>query len=321
MNFLAKFSIIVAVGSNLSYLDKCVAECLKLSQVHELFVVPDEPLSFEHEDPRVRVLPSGKVGPGEKRDLAAKQATGDILAFIDDDAYPSAQWLAAAEKVFEDGSIAGVGGPAVTALEDDFSQRASGFVYSSFLGSGGYDFRYVPRPQRECDDIPTVNLLVRKSDFDAVGGFDTSFWPGEDTKLCLDIAHGNNRRLVYSPDALVYHHRRPLFVPHLRQVSNYALHRGFFVKKFPQTSLRPSYFLPSAALFCGLFLLMAGLFDPVALFILGFFLALHLGVSFAYGYSKEGPAMGAYVALGTLLTHAAYGAYFVAGLLIPSLKR
>lgn len=315
--FLPKFSVIVAVGSNFGYIDKCAKECLKLPELRELFVVPDVPLPKKYPDKRVKIVVSGKIPPGEKRDLVAKKASGKFLAFIDDDAYPSKQWLSEAEKLFADESVAAAGGPAVTAPEDSFLQRASGFVYSSPLCSGGYDLRYVPRKLQECDDIPSVNLIVRKTDFEKAGGFGSKYWPGEDTKLCHDLAL-LGKKLVYSPKVLVYHHRRGLFLAHLGQVKNYAFHRGFFAKKFPKTSLRPAYFLPTLMLLAGFG--FAALSFYVAFFAqaLALLAAIYLGASFAFGFSKEGVKMGAYVALGTLLTHIVYGIYFPIGLLSPT---
>ena len=94
------------------------------------------------------------------------------------------------------------------------------------------------------DDWPTVNLIVRKEDFLGVGGFDNNYWPGEDTKLCHDLILNNNK-IIYEPNAIVYHHRRAGFLRHLKQVGNYGYHRGHFVRKFPKTSLRIPYFFPT----------------------------------------------------------------------------
>jgi cellulose synthase/poly-beta-1,6-N-acetylglucosamine synthase-like glycosyltransferase len=95
------------------------------------------------------------------------------------------------------------------------------------------------------DDYPSCNLLVRTSALRTLGGFRTDYWPGEDTLLCMDLVHSLGGRIVYEPRVLVYHHRRPLFLPHLRQVGRYALHRGFFARRFPATSRRIGYLIPS----------------------------------------------------------------------------
>jgi GT2 family glycosyltransferase len=240
------FSIIVPVKAYNDYCRESLAACRRLYPEQELFFSPDEPTDVPIEG--VRVLPSGPLGPGAKRDLCAAQATGEFLAFLDDDAYPEPGWLEAAAEVFADPAVGAVAGPAVTPADDPLSHWASGLVYESYLVGGPYAFRYRPLPARDCDDYPTCNLLVRRSVFDAIGGFDTRYWPGEDTVACLKIVHEQGKRLAYDPRVLVWHHRRPMFAGHLRQLNRYARHRGFFMKRFPKTSLRPSYFAPTALL-------------------------------------------------------------------------
>jgi hypothetical protein len=81
--------------------------------------------------------------------------------------------------------------------------------------------------------------------FRELGGFRVDFWPGEDTYLCQEIVHRLKRTILYDPWAIVFHHRRKLFLPHLRQIGRYALHRGYFARHFPTTSRRIAYALPS----------------------------------------------------------------------------
>jgi len=181
--------------------------------------------------------------------MAISYTKGEILAFIDGDAYPAGDWLRNVVKNFIDPEVAAVGGPAVTPPFEPMRQKAGGQVFSSLLISGRFNYRYLPRNRREIDDYPSCNLLVRKSIMQTLGGFDTSVWPGEDTKLCLDITKKLGKKIIYDPKVLVWHHRRPLFLPHLRQVANYALHRGYFVKIYPETSFRPVYFVPTLFLF------------------------------------------------------------------------
>ncbi len=153
-----------------------------------------------------------------------------------------------------------------------------------------------------------------------MGGFDTDFWPGEDTKLCLDII-GLKQRIVYSPRVLVYHHRRPLFAAHLRQVASYARHRGYFVKRFPQTSRRVSYFLPSLFVF---FLLTATVAVCCYSELRGVYFALVAVLAALFLGSVAGRGGGVLAvpisALGCFLTHFTYGIFFMVGLLSGRLK-
>ncbi len=191
------------------------------------------------------IIPTGPVSPAHKRDMALAHAKGEIIAFLDDDAYPVRDWLKNAVAHFSDINAAAVGGPAVTPPGDNLRQAASGAVYSSVLVSGKFVYRYLPKNMQYVDDYPSCNFLVRKSVLLELGGFNTSFWPGEDTKLCLEITKRLGKKIVYDPAVLVYHHRRQLFLPHLKQIANYALHRGYFVKKYPETSFKLVYFIPS----------------------------------------------------------------------------
>ena len=132
----------------------------------------------------------------------------------------------------------------MTPPQDGFWQQVSGWVYGSALVSGPARHRYVPTSAQDVDDYPSMNLFVRARVFAEVGGFNSEYYPGEDTKLCLDITQRGGR-IMYEPRALVYHHRRALFPGHFRQIAAYGFHRGLFAKRFPETSFRLHYFVPS----------------------------------------------------------------------------
>lgn len=238
------FTIIIPAPSSNPYLLECLKHISGMNfRNYEIIILLDKN-NLQVNNPQLKIIETGKIGPAEKRDLGAKEAKGEVLAFIDDDAYPSEGWLASADKYFEDKNIASVCGPGVTPPEDNLLQKVSGLVNSSPIGSGPYAYRFIPGKKREVDDYPSMNILVRKSDFEKIGGFDTNYWPGEDTKLCLDLTQKLHKKIIYDPKVLVYHHRRPVFKKHLQQNGRYGLHRGFFAKELPATSFRISYFLP-----------------------------------------------------------------------------
>lgn len=240
-----KVSIIIPVKAINDYIREAVPHHMELEyDNYEVIIIPDDPTDETFPYDNVRIIPSGKVGPAEKRDMALTHAEGEIFAFIDDDAWPRKDWLKNAMIELEPEDVGAVGGPAVTAPGDSIWHQGSGKVYESFMCSGNYTYRYLPGPRKEDDDIPSVNLIVKRSVFEQVNGYDSTFYPGEDTKLCLDIVN-TGKKIIYSPEVLVYHHRRTLFKAHLKQITNYAKHRGYFVKALPQTSLRPAYFIPT----------------------------------------------------------------------------
>lgn len=314
-----RISIIIPVKENSEYLKECINHCLRLDYPnYEIIVLPDKMKVSPHS--QVKVIPTGTIGPSEKRDIGTKHAQGKILAFLDDDAFPTKDWLKNAIPYFEDENVAAIGGPGITPPNDGLREQASGLVYSSFLAAGRASYRYVPKREREVDDFPTCNLLIRKSIMDSLGGFGVKFWPGEDTKLCLHIVRDLGKKIIYTPKVLIYHHRRPLFISHLRQIRGYALHRGYFAKRFPHTSRRFPYFIPSL-LVMGLFLgWLLGLIQPffykIYFGIILFYFSMVLLTSLKGRNLKKIPL----VFLGIIATNLTYGVFFLKGLFSRRLK-
>ncbi len=286
--------------------------------------------------PKTRIVEEKSLAgrPAEKRDLALKYAQGEILAFIDDDVYPSVDWLSSAVALFADPLVAGVGGPMLTPTDDSLLEKAGGWVWASYLGSGGAGtYRCLPGPRREVDDYPTANLLVRKSDFALIGGFDSQYWPGEDTKLCLDLTKKLGKKIIYDPAVLVFHHRRAIFTPHLRQIRGYGLHRGYFAKVLPETSRRLGYFFPSLLLI-GLVIgpLLAALvyflspqfsvflIRSYLLLLTAYFLLL-LATGFWVFRKSRDWRLGLWVMPGIVATHLYYGLMFLRGYFSSGLQR
>ena len=260
-------SIIIPVAKINDYILESIPKILAQDYKNiEILIFPDF-AEKGYEWDKTRIIPSGKCGPAVKRDLAIKYAKGEILAFLDDDAYPRHDWLTKALKNFSNPKVAAVGGPAMTPAHDDIWQKLSGSMFESYLGGGTTRNRHLPLGKiHKIKDWPTVNLLVRKDIFVKIGGFDNTFWPGEDTKLCLDIIN-LGYDILYDPQVAVYHHRRSDLTKHFKQTGNYGLHRGHFARVYPQTSRRWDYFLPS--MFLGYILFLSML---ISLFTAGFFL-------------------------------------------------
>ncbi len=239
-----KVSVIIPVKKVNDHIRRSVAAILAGDYKNfEIIVIIDEPTQEKLAKTKFIVCPAG---PAEKRDAGARKAGGELLAFLDDDAYPAPDWLNSALVHFQNPQISAVGGPGVTPPDVSWKEVASGWVSASPIGSGGFSYRFLPETARFVDDYPSMNLLVRKADFLAVGGFDSHYWPGEDTKLCLDLVYKLHKKIIYEPRTLVYHHRRLLWLPHLKQNGNFGIHRGFFARVLPQTSARLVYFMPSA---------------------------------------------------------------------------
>jgi len=330
-------SIIIPIKEINDYLRlETIPAILKQSfQNFEIIIITDK--VSKEKFPKTTIVPSWpKTGPADKRDIGVRKAKGEILAFLDDDSYPEKTWLGDALKIFnESKEIAGVCGPTLTPPYNNLRQKASGYVWSTWLGSGGAGtYRCAISPRRGVEDYPSVNFLVKKKDFLKVGGFNSHFWPGEDTKLCYDLVYKLKKKIIYDPKVLVYHHRREVFGPHLKQISRYAIHRGHFAKILPKTSLRLGYLMPSFFvlwLFGGpilIFLLefFSLCFTSIPLYLLylltiGFYFVLLLITALQVYLKEKNLKLALLVIPSIFVTHTVYGFLFIRGLFSKKLER
>lgn len=297
---------------------------LQTYQNFEVIVILDFEDSNLVSTSNVKYIFSGIKTPGEKRNIGIKSASGDYIAFLDDDAYPSEKWLENSKIILDSNpEYIGVCGPSITPPDSSFLEQIGGYIYESFMTSGPTRYRHLQQGPRVVNDYPSVNLIIRKECIDEIGGFDTKYWPGEDTKLCLDLTKKYGKRIFYSPILVVFHYRRSVFHPHLIQLSRYASHRGFFAKEFPETSLKFSYFIPSMFVIYLVFLPFlflsfknsSYLMLPLAMY----FIALM--VESIQIYLKSGSLAKSILAtIGIFFSNITYGIFFLKGLLSkPSL--
>ena len=288
----------------------------------EILIVCDQKISpprINKLDIKIIYTGSSSTGPAAKRDIALKIAKGKICAFIDDDAYPHQDWLNNAIKNFKNKNIVAVGGPGITPSEDNYWEKLTGLVYESIFCSGKAQRRFVPTHPRYVNDWPAYNLLIKTDILKKVGGYGNDFYGGEDTFLCLKLI--KKGKIYYDPKVVVFHHRRRLLIPLLRQIFNVGIHRGYFSKKFPETSRQIFYYLPSILLTGFVILLVGSIFNNVIriTFVLLFFIFWMIGSLSVVLKSNSLSCL--LVGLGIIATHLTYGTGFIKGLLTKNLTR
>lgn len=297
------FSIIIPIRIKNDYLKETLSYLKKQTyQNFEILVITDK--ISKHSSPAI------------KRNIGAKEAKGRYLAFLDDDSYPTKFWLKNIKKqIGLHPSYTAFCGPALTPSQNNIFQKASGLVWSSKLGSGGAGtYRNKVQIARFVDDYPTVNFIIKKSDFIKVGGFNPNHWPGEDTLLCLDLIKAN-KKIYYHPSIIVFHHRRKIILPHLKQISRYALHRGHFAKIFPKNSRKLAYFMPSFFLIYCLSLIVISVFvkPPPTVFIpILIYLALLIATLVNF-FITNSPIISLLATITIPVTHFYYGFLFLVG--------
>ena len=172
--------------------------------------------------------------PARRRNLAAREARGRILAFTDDDACAEPSWIAAGARALADAEI--VGGPDLGRPEAPYAERLSDLLLAThWIGSGipAHERAGRPGPVRSPHDLALCNLFVRRETFEALGGFDESFgYIGEDTEF-LRRALSSGARVVLDPAVRVRHRRREFPRAYLAQRWRYRVKTGRLLLESP----------------------------------------------------------------------------------------
>ena len=175
----------------------------------EVIVVADHAPALEAPIPGARVIANtGPRGLAAARNTGVAAATGDVVAFLDDDAAATPDWLARLAPHYDDPRVAGVGGGIVGIWEVGrpawFPEEFDWVVGCSYRGQQAGPVR----------NLIGANMSFRRPLLEAVGGFA----PGlgrigavpvgcEETDLCLRIgARFPDLRLIHDPEARVLHH-------------------------------------------------------------------------------------------------------------------
>jgi hypothetical protein len=125
--------------------------------------------------------------------------------------------------------------------------------------------------------------------------------------------------IYYDPEILVYHHRRELFWTHFKQISNYAWHRGYFVKEFPETSRKPAYFVPSSFLIGLTVGIPLSFAHPVIMWTYLGILALYTLMNLVFQLQSQYRGV-FWTCIGTFMSHIEYGLFFIIGLFTKDLR-
>jgi len=254
------FSIIIPVKKINNYVKKNIKIINQINpkKTEIIIIVNSNENYLINSKLNLKIIESGPCSPGIKRDMGAKVAKGKFLILFDDDSFPQKNYFYNLTDLIKKTKYQAFAGPGVNPQKQTIDQKISGAFFLSRLGGGNID-RYVPTIKKIVSDWPSVNFIIKKNLFDSVGGFNTNYWPGEDTFLC-DKLKKKNIKILYSPDLIVFHHRREGFFRHIKQINGYGFHRGYFARKYKKTSLKLIYFIPSIFFLTLVFLIVHSIY-------------------------------------------------------------
>ena len=226
------FSIVVPTFARPERLANCLRAIAALTYPHdrlEVIVVDDgSPISPVDlidrlaRGIRTRLLTQTHAGPAHARNLGAREAIGDFIAFTDDDCIPAQDWLQELAVCFAASPSAAIGGRTINGLtQNSFlvaSQLLIDYLYAYYNAvPGGATF------------FASNNLAVPARLFREVGGFDTGFplAGGEDREFC-DRWQYAGHRAEYASKAVVCHAHSLTLRTFWRQHFNYGRGANLF---------------------------------------------------------------------------------------------
>jgi glycosyltransferase involved in cell wall biosynthesis len=173
-----------------------------------------------------RLITTENRGLSNARNTGLESATGEIVAYIDDDAYPDPQWLTYLANEFKRTNHVGIGGPNITAEND-------GPIADCVSNSPGNPV-HVLISDTDAEHIAGCNMAFRRSVLKEIGGFDPQFKiAGDDVDVCWTLQK-RGHTLGFSPSAMVWHCRRNSIKSYLKQQLNYGRAESQLEKKWPE---------------------------------------------------------------------------------------
>jgi glycosyltransferase involved in cell wall biosynthesis len=225
-----RISVAVCTYNGSATLGECLEGVLTLHYPdYEVIVVSDgstdnsAQIAASYEG--VNVIETAQRGLAAARNTALNAATGEIVAYIDDDAIPDPDWLRHLAATFSSGPFAAVGGPNV------LPPGSSGVSQCVANAPGGPT--HVLVSDREAEHIPGCNMAIRTVALNEIGGFDPQFRAaGDDVDVCWRLLDSGNR-IAFNPGAVVSHHRRRSVRAYLRQQRGYGKAEALLERKHP----------------------------------------------------------------------------------------
>ncbi len=224
-----RISVIVCTYRGVATLAECLSGLSRLDYPnHEVIVVndgADDGVADIAKNFPVRLIHQPHAGLSAARNTGCAAATGEIVAYLDDDAWPDPHWLQFLAHTFMTTDCAAVGGPNIPPPSSDFVARCVAHAPGGPI--------HVLLTDREAEHIPGCNMAFRKSALLALGGFDSQFWvAGDDVDICWRF-HDAGLKIGFHPGAMVWHHRRQKIFKYLKQQSGYGRAEAMLEKKWP----------------------------------------------------------------------------------------
>ncbi|MDD5482820.1 MAG: glycosyltransferase [Kiritimatiellae bacterium] len=237
------------------------AEWASTPEIIVVGAVPDQFVAERLKDllnrnPHVIHLPVSfaRGDSSEKKNAGWKAAHAGIIAFLDDDVAVGKNWPAAVLEPFADEAVGLLSGPGLVPDDIPLVARLAGWTLAS-RAAGYVQERYqkggiAPRPAK-WSRLIGCNMAFRRKVLEEIGGFDANFWPGEEMLAAHIATARKGWRLVFQPQAMLYHYPRASYGGFLKQMFGYGATRIRLIRagaEIEPATLAPMFLLVSLAI-------------------------------------------------------------------------
>jgi len=178
------------------------------------------------EYPFARLISTPNRGLSAARNTGWQQASGEIVAYIDDDAWPDPHWLQYLAWRFMTGDWVGVGGPNIAPPGD-------GPIADCVANAPGGPVQ-VLISDIEAEHVPGCNMAFRRAALAAIDGFDVRYRAaGDDVDLCWRLQERGGR-IGFHAGAMDWHHRRNSLSMYWNQQKGYGKAEALLEEKWPE---------------------------------------------------------------------------------------
>jgi glycosyltransferase involved in cell wall biosynthesis len=212
-------SVVVCAYNAGETLDECLRHVCELDYPGlDVIVVDDgstdDTAAIAGRHPRARLLQIEHAGLSAARNAGLRAARGEIVAYLDSDAYPSPEWPYYLALGLDSRTVGGDGGPNVPPVDDCSSAQ-------QVARAPGGPIHVLVADDR-AEHVPGCNMAFWKRVLEEVGGFDPVYTAaGDDVDLCWKVGE-RGWEIGFHPAALVWHHPRPGIRRYLRQQRTYG---------------------------------------------------------------------------------------------------
>ena len=177
---------------------------------------------------KLEILVARGKQPAIQRNRALREATGDIIYFLDDDSQPMPDALRRAVEHFRDPKVQMVGGPNLCPTDAPFLEKVFAVVLASWIAFGPSRARYAQvgavRASSE-KELILCNMLARREATLELGGFDEALYPNEENAL-MDELQKRGGKLIYDPAVVAQRRPRPTLRAFCKMLMTYGRGRA-----------------------------------------------------------------------------------------------